>query len=530
MDSPYQTFPAMLPNDAMRQLDTDLAKAGRGFAMMQIAAGALLDSVMRVLRKGSFDIPVQLRPGPTRKLPAGWNTRPVLILAGKGNNGGDGILLALKLLTQKIPCTLALVQAPEAYRNEAAQAMKLFLESGAKPIVLDANADLPFRIQDVGLVVDALFGRGFHGELTGIEARLALWLQESALPVFAVDLPSGLAIRADWTLILGSPDPSAALESPGDIYGQWDVHHLGIPQEFYSRYRKEDTLVYLQASRVARLLPSRNPWLDKKGQGILGVMAGSRGMTGAAVLCCQSAMRCGAGMVHLAGPAGELSGLSAQLVEVVIHPQDSVNGTLQASALAGTLSMLTRAHAACIGPGLSTLNEVQKLVRQLALEMTVPLVIDADGLNAFRGYAAMLRGLKETAILTPHDAEWERLFRSPAGQGEERVAALRANCKEYGCVIVLKGAPTLVGTPNGEVFVLPVANSGLAKAGSGDVLAGLISSFRAQGAGAIEAALLGVWVHARAGYLLATTKGARGMLPTDLIEMIPDVLLELENL
>jgi len=192
--------------------------------------------------------------------------------------------------------------------------------------------------------------------------------------------------------------------------------------------------------------------------------------------------------------------------------------------------LLSRCDVGCVGPGLSTHNEAQLLVRQLCLNVDIPLIIDADGLNAFRGYAAVLRGLKHVPVLTPHEGEWDRLFRIPAGSGWSRVDALRSRATEFNCVIVLKGAPTLIGTPEGDVYVVPVANSGLATAGSGDVLAGVIASMRAQGASAVEAALLGTWMHARAGLWAVEAFGQRGALPSDLIDKFPQVLLEMEQM
>ncbi|HSQ42975.1 MAG TPA: NAD(P)H-hydrate dehydratase [Fibrobacteraceae bacterium] len=532
---------SVFSTDQVRQLDAAANAAGLGQTLMRVAGEALCAKVLELLRQGSLESPVMLRPNRRTKWPEGWRTRSVLIFAGRGNNGGDGVALAAQLSEQKQPYDLILLHPAEEFRGEAKTIWESYQASGGQATVLTSLESLSKMPSDrYGLIVDAMTGSGLKGPLQGLAVDVAKWIADQRFPVLSVDAPSGASaleehptaphVVADWTLLMGFARMEGTREIPGEAYGQWTVAPLPYPQNLVQQFQDENSVLCITPSCLKDRLPPRHPWGDKRAQGVLCVVAGSRGMTGSAALCSQTALRAGAGMVHLACPTAELPTLGACLKEVVLHPQDSANGSFLASALSGILRLLTQSQACCVGPGLSTASESQSLVRQLVLDAQVPLIIDADGLNAFRGYAAMLRGLKHTAVLTPHDREWERLFRSPPGTGTARIAAVRAQAKEFSCVIVLKGTPTLVATPAGKVWMLPTANSGLAKAGSGDVLAGIIASLRAQGASAEDAALAGVWLHARAGLFGAESLGERSLLPSDLWQWLPQAFQSLSLL
>jgi NAD(P)H-hydrate epimerase len=518
----------------MQALDREVSGGNNGYAYMRRAGESLLAKVQELLLHGEFVFPFCQRPLRQNSFPPGWQQRAVLIVAGRGNNGGDGVVLAELLLRNKIPYQLLLLYPPQEFRGEAASAWKDYESAGGQASVF--SGEFPAT---AGLVVDAMVGMGLHGNLRGSVLNLTLWIKEGGFPVLSVDVPSGVdselvaepqtTMVADWTLLMGFPRFEACLEYPGDAFGQWDFVDLQYSPEVVERNRGPVRVQCCTMPALAKKLPLRKEWREKRAQGVLGLIAGSRGMTGAAVMSAKAAMRSGAGMVNLACPSAELPVLASQLTEIVLHPMDSSSGVFLSSAITGVLAMLGRCGAGCVGPGISNTSEVQALVRQLTLDAQCPLIIDADGLNSFRGHAAMLRGLKQVPVLTPHEGEWERLFRIPAGTGWDRAEMLRSRCTEFGCVIVLKGAPTLVGTPSGEVYVVPMANSGLAKAGSGDVLAGIIASMRAQGADSVDSALLGVWIHARAGMHATREFGRRGAIPSDLISLIPRAILELES-
>lgn len=527
-------FP-ILSSQQMRELDQQTSGKQGGMVFMRRAGEALASKVGELLDTGKWEHTSSLRTPPRRILHAGWQQKPVLILAGHGNNGGDGIVLAELLEKAKRAYTLVLFRSASELKAEAAEAYKLFESLGGNTTLITTEDALTTLLAQAGLVVDAMLGLGAEGALRGIIAQAVSCVRASGNPVLAVDCPTGtrcdlkepmpeknLILQADWTLILGYPRYEAFFESCGHAFGQWTVAPLGYKDP------AEKTL-FCDRKDIAAMVPARSAWVDKRKQGIVGVVAGSRGMTGAATLCATAAMRSGAGMVFLAAPTTEIQVLATKLTEVVLQSMDSANGTLVLDALPSILAMLSKSHAGCVGPGLSVQEETQKLVRQLILDTTCPLVLDADGLNAFKGYSAMLRGLKHPPVLTPHDGEWERLFRKLPGEGLDRISALREKCTEFRCVIVLKGAPTLVGTPDGEVFLVPVANSGLAKAGSGDLLAGIIASFLAQGTTPVTSALMGTWIHARAGMLAVEQFGQRGALPSDVVQQIPFAILELEK-
>jgi len=521
----------------MRALDAEAARVHGGFVYMQRAGKALFQKVCELLDCKTFQSHYCLNAPRRRFADTMWSTRSVLILAGRGNNGGDGIVLAHLLRTHGRLVQLVLLRSAQDFQGEAAQAWDEYSAAGGLADVLTSIDDLQkYSHETVSIVVDAITGTGLREGLRDLACEAATWLNASRLPVLSVDVPSGVNlglagvhVQADWTLVLGFPRLDCAFAPTGEAYGQWDVADLAYPEELVRSFQEEQPVYVVDRQSIASMLPARSHWKDKRGQGLLCVVAGSQGMTGAATLCAMAGMRSGAGMVHLAAPNSEIPVLASKLTEVVLHPQVSAQGALTQYALPEILQVMDHCAATCVGPGLSFHDDVPRLVRRIVAQAKCPLVVDADGLNAFRESPELLRSLAFTPVLTPHDGEWLRLFQEPAGNGLDRIKAVRKHAHDLQAVILLKGAPTLIGAPNGDVYVLAAANSGLAKAGSGDVLAGIIASLRAQGAGALEAALVGAWVHAATGLQGANHFGARSVLPSDLLTLLPEIFNALET-
>jgi len=458
------------------------------------------------------------------------------IFTGGGNNGGDGLVLARLLQQVKMRHQVFGLVPQASLRGEAARALADYLAVGGSYRQIQSLDELFNREHDFTLVVDAMLGIGQEGSPRGLYAEVVRLLNQWELPVLAVDCPTGFdcqagvpgdpCLKVRWTLMLGFPRLEAFCIPGGDFFGETEVALLGYAPEIVQRCHAHH--YWMPAKAYAQLLPPRNDWGDKRVQGYVGIIAGSVGMAGAAALCAQAALRCGVGMVHLAAPESIIPALSLKLTEPVLQPLPCEGrGVLEPSMLPRLEALCDRDDALCIGPGISAQASTRETVRQLIKKVRKPLVLDADGINAIAGEPALLRQAKAPIVITPHAGEWGRLFGpaplTPAGLLE----AVRAKAQEFGVTIVLKGPPTFVGTSAGDVYLVSNANSGMAKGGSGDVLAGIIAALLAQGLASEEAALLGVHLHNQAGRIARAELGAYGMLPTDMVAALPKAFREL---
>jgi len=274
-----------------------------------------------------------------------------------------------------------------------------------------------------------------------------------------------------------------------------------------------------------RVLPARKENGSKIDHGLALLLCGSRGMTGAAALASMAALRSGCGMVHLAVPESLVNTLAVKVTEPVLHPlTETASGVCAVSALNEVLSLCERMNALCIGSGLSRDPQTASLVRELIGKTDKPAVIDADGLNAFAGCLPEFAKHKGEIVITPHMGEWKRLFGELPDEPLERINKLREYAAQYNVNILLKGSPSLAVSPKGTAVILPFGNSSLAKAGTGDVLGGIIVSLIAQGCSCFEAAILGAYLHGEAGRLAGLDLTEYSVLAGDLMRYIPEVI------
>ena len=489
-------------------------KPEEGYRLMNLAAKALFRMIMeRVPHPGEAN---------------------VAIFVGGGNNGGDGLVLARLLQQVKMRHQVYGLVPAESLKGEAARALSDYEKAGGYFTYLDSLEDLFNKELTYTLVVDAMLGVGQEGPLRGRYADVVRRLNQWEVPVLAVDSPTGFdsqagvpgdpCLRVNYTLMMGFPRLEAFCIPGGDFFGETEVAPLDYSAEIVNKCHAHH--FWLPPKAFPRLLPQRNDWGDKRVQGYAAIIAGSAGMTGAATLCTQAALRCGIGMANLAVPESLLPILASKLNEPVLHPLPG-QGLLENVHLSSLEALCDRNDAVCIGPGLSSHASVRETVRQLLKRVRKPLVLDADGLNALAGEPSLLRAVKAPVVITPHAGEWARLFGPAPLTPTGILEVVREKAQEYGAVIVLKGPPTYIGTPGGEVYLMPNANSGMAKGGSGDVLAGIIVALLAQGLEAEEAALLAVHLHARAGHYAKKALGAFSMLPSDMVTALPQAFQEL---
>jgi NAD(P)H-hydrate epimerase len=458
----------------------------------------------------------------------------VAIICGKGNNGGDGLALARRLNIRGVPVRVALL-AP--FRDVAGEAKVNLSVLQKMNIELVPNASAPLLKEMLAwsdIVVDALLGVGLSSPLKGRYADAVELINSSGRPVAAVDIPTGIhadtgavmgaAVRADLTVTMALLKRGLVLQPGAGHAGVVRVADIGIPSECVEKEKINLTL--LDRGYAWGILGRRKPDAHKGDFGHVMVVAGSPGKAGAAVMSARGALRAGAGLVSVATPNTLVPIIQQQVFEAMCIPAgESIDGTLGIGAEHELLKAAGKMTACAIGPGLSTHSETVMTVRNLIQALSIPVVIDADGLNCLVGSLDLLKRAKAPVVMTPHPGEMARLAGiSTKEVQEDRITVASDFAARYKVTVVLKGAGTVVASPDGRVFINATGNPGMATGGTGDVLTGIIGSLLAQGHPAVQAACLGVYVHGLAGDLASQDKGEPGMIAGDLIEKIPEAL------
>ena len=467
--------------------------------------------------------------------------RRVAVFAGKGNNGGDGLVVARHLFNAGAEVKVLLLARPEEITGDAAVNLSIWQKMGQPvyPVVSgeDLNAVRLFLV-GTACVVDAIFGTGFKGAAREPAAGVIEAINASGKPVVAVDIPSGLeadtgqvhgpCVRAANTVTFALPKLGLVQEPGRSHVGELHVADISIPAFLLEGGSPGRYLI--TEKMVREWLPPRPAWAHKGSCGRVLVVAGSRGMSGAACLTALGAARAGAGLVTLAVPGQLQDVVAVKLTEVMtVGLPGTREGTLARSARAEILNLLERNDVLAIGPGLSRHLETVALVRELLPALKVPCVIDADGLNALAGDAQILKRISVPAVVTPHEGEMARLLGHPPEEiRSRRLAVVEEAAGAWGVVTLLKGAATLVSSPEGITYINSTGNPGMATGGSGDVLTGLIAGLLAQGLDAARAAAAGAFLHGLAGDMAARERGMRGLLAGDILEMLPPAMARVE--
>jgi len=460
--------------------------------------------------------------------------RRVLIVCGPGNNGGDGLALARHLdgrgyevetflLGEERPKGDALLQL-EILERAGIPCSRLGLEEGLEPLLAAAvHADL---------LVDALFGTGLTRPLEGFFAEAVQALAELGKDVLAVDLPSGLdaslpqpigsCLPATLSVTFAAPKIAHLLAPACDLCGRLVITDLGLPAGLVED--APGSFWLSTAEDLAAALLPRPAGAHKGDFGHLLLVGGSSGKGGAMALAAQAAVRGGAGLVTVAVPAPLLDLVDGASLESMTLPLPEVGGGFAAEAFAELEKALSGKSALAVGPGLGRTPEAFAFARQVVTEVALPLVLDADGLNAFAGDLDLLAGRQAPTVLTPHAGEMGRLLGISAAEVEEdRIAAVLRAAAQSRAVVVLKGRRSLIASPEGELWINTTGHPVLAGGGSGDVLTGMLGALLAQGYDALAAARLAVYLHGLAGEMLAEAQGERGARSGDLVGQLPAV-------
>jgi ADP-dependent NAD(P)H-hydrate dehydratase / NAD(P)H-hydrate epimerase len=459
----------------------------------------------------------------------------IAVFCGGGNNGGDGYVAARLLLESGYRVRCFSLSKTEKLTGEARRVFDDYVGYNGTVQVFDDAAGLG-SLSQYGLIIDAILGTGARGNPRGSCASAIEAINKSGIPVIAADTPSGLdsdtgvprspCIKAALTVAMGFPKLGQFFYPGRGHVGKLVVQELGYPEKLI----KGNGIYSPTRADLRELLPRRKSAGSKFDHGLALLVCGSRGMTGSAVLAAMAALRTGCGMAHLAAPESAVPALSRRLLETVIHPIfETSAGTPSSAALEKILELAGSMQAVCIGPGISHESDTSSLVRGFVSQCRVPVVLDADGINAYKGRADELKAHRGELIMTPHKGEWQRLFgKLPVGPASV-IDRLKQTAAGLGVTVLLKGNPTIVADKAGKAYVLPFGNSALAKAGSGDVLSGIIVSLLAQGASPVHAAILGAAIHGEAGTLASRKLTEYSVIASDVVKAIPRVIREFQK-
>ena len=458
-----------------------------------------------------------------------------LVVAGGGNNGGDGFVVARELYRAGVD--VAVLPTKDEYDGDPATNLAILRNLGVRFVGADElEAELDgTELDGTDLVIDALLGTGFSGEVREREARLIEGINNSSAPVLAVDVPSGVdgvtgevegaAVRADFTVCAHTVKVGCVVSPGREHAGEVAAIDIGIPPEA----EVESSLVWTDADSLRGEIPRTAEPAHKYSAGALLVVAGSRHTTGAPVMVVRGAERTGCGIVFLATSEGSAPSVDLELTEALVHGvSEGEEGYMTAAALEEILQLAGRASALVVGPGMGVGDEGRRLVEGILREVDSPVLLDADALTNLAGTGA-LAGRSSPTVITPHAGELGRLLGVGAKEvSAHRLRSAREAAQAYGCSVLLKGSDTLVA--EGErVAVNSTGDVALATAGTGDVLSGVIGALLSRGMDACEAARAGAWVHGRAAeiWLEDTSLPAESMIATDLLDYIPVALGEL---
>ncbi len=470
-----------------------------------------------------------------RDLAGGSYGRRAVVVCGKGNNGGDGLVAARHLGRWGVRTTVVLLEDPRELREPAASNARRLEEVPGIRLRTFHQGSLQRELARADVAVDAIFGTGFRGMPEGDWATAIASLNDAGAPIVAVDMPSGVngttgvvegeAVRARLTVTFGAVKLGAVLMPGAEHAGIVRVVDIGFPDDLV---RARAWLTEL--SDLAAWLPTRDPDTHKRASGVLVVVAASRAMTGAARLIAMAAGRVGTGLISVAAPEGALPQIQAGLTEPTFLPlPETTEGTVAAEAVAPLLERLEAADALAMGPGLTTNASTVAFVRETVRRSPVPLVLDADGLNAFTGDGAAMADRQTDAVLTPHVGEFARLTGvKPRDLDADRPTHVRALAEQTGAVTLLKGSRTVIAQPDGRLFVNVTGSPALATAGTGDVLTGMIGGLLARGVPPLESAAAAAYLHGLAG-VFAGRDLAEGALAGDVLERIPEALAHVEG-
>ncbi|GAB4175425.1 MAG: NAD(P)H-hydrate dehydratase [Calditrichia bacterium] len=488
-----------------------------GIVLMERAAQGCVDVILNKIEEEHPDEPL------------------IYIFAGNGNNGGDGLAIARYLHESGYDVVVFSTCQPEDYKGDALINARIVQQLDIPWEVL-TSAEVLYELEPPDLIVDALFGTGFKGKMEGLFADLVEFINDSDAMVIAVDIPSGVngdkpvlsgpSVQADLTVTMAAPKPAHLFYPTRTNTGELYVADIGIP--LISMFQEKHKFHLVEKEDI--VLPRRDPAAHKYQFGRILIVAGSMGLMGAPVMAARAASLIGGGMVHLAVPESVYT-IAAQhlLGEIVIPVEDNDDGIFSEAALPQIRTELKWADVVLIGPGIGRHHNTLSFLQFLLDELDIPTIFDADSLFLLAQNNLMKKIKGKSFLLTPHYGEFATLagMDSDTIKADPLSAAVQFS-QQQGVVLNLKNAPSLVATPSGEVFINNSGNSALAKGGSGDVLAGMIAGLMGLGLNAIDASMVGNYIHGYLADIYTEQNGFHGLTPEIQLELLPTVIREFE--
>ncbi len=459
----------------------------------------------------------------------------IWIFCGPGNNGGDGYVVARYLINAGKKVRVFVLTSREKISGDALANLKILENIGFK---CEFISDCPEEREKPDLIIDAILGTGVKGALRGLFKTIVDFINRQGSSVLAIDIPTGVdadtgqvegsAVQAEVTATMALKK-QGLLFSPGREHaGIITVIDIGLPAFVFEK--KKADVFELEKNDILSILPRRAPDTYKNACGTVAVIAGSRGFTGAATLTCQAVLRAGAGLAYLCTPSSLNSVFEGKLTEVITWPFDDAGVGYLHSCFEELILRLETVDVIALGPGLGQHSKTGELIIELVSHMEAPMVVDADGLNILAGDSDLISSYNGPMVLTPHPGELSRLVdKSITEITKNRIQIVKETAQEWQKVLVLKGGPTVIGAPDGRVFINSTGNAGLATGGTGDVLTGTIAALMGQGLDSLSAALTGVYIHGMAGDIAARKHSQRGMIAGDLLASLPQALKLEEN-
>lgn len=489
-----------------------------GIILMEHAAAAVADRIVEMLERDS----------------------KIAVVCGRGNNGGDGFAVSRLLLFKGYCVTTIVVGDSFSIKGDALVNFEVLKRINSDIVFVETIDEVLAaynKILHADSVVDAIFGTGLESNVRDLESAVIDAINQSNAKTISVDIPSGvngntgqvmgIAVNADVTVSFDSPKMGNIMYPGANHNGQLDIVKIGIPDESYESIEIERRVISREIAR--EFLPSRDKDGHKGTFGRASMIAGSFGMEGAAVLSSSSSLRSGLGLLKLFIPRSINNIIKVSVPEAVTKLlEEERDGIFDMESVESIMDGIRYSSVVAIGPGCGIYDGVEEALRRILIESDKKVVIDADGLNILSRNIGWLEDSSNEIAITPHIAEMARL----ADMTVEEVSRNQINvavehAAKWGVTVVLKSARTVIASPDGKVFVNCTGNSGMATAGSGDVLTGIITSFIAQGIGVFEACVLGTYVHGCAGDYAAEKLGEYGMVASDIVTEIPYVLRDL---
>lgn len=454
---------------------------------------------------------------------------PICIIAGPGNNGGDALALARMFLNTGLKVKVYLIHIGSL--SEDCQTNKdRLLSTYSDNLIVFNNEFIAPSISDDTIIIDGLFGSGLSRPLTGIFAEAVNWMNQSGCIIVSIDIPSGLEgennddiskpiVKATHTFTLQFPKLAFLFAENDSFVGKWDIIDIGLLPEAIRETASD--YHYLEENYIKSLLKKRSKYSHKGTYGHALIVAGSKGMAGASVLSGKAALRSGTGLVTVHGCASNRTIIQTAMPEIIFQ-------TDQFDDFISDVNVQEIYYAVAVGPGIGTRTETADMLRKLLGQLNKPCILDADALNIISIEKDLLQLIPKNSLLTPHPKEFERLF-GKSNSSYEQMLKAQQTARQFGIIIVLKGANTLIAMPDGNLYFNSTGNPGMATAGSGDVLTGILVGLLAQGYSPSETALIGTFLHGRAGDMALENESEEALIAGDIISHMGKAFKSLIN-